>query len=106
MHLVFETYPPLAKADDTFSDTRWKMERQNRFVISEKFSEGTESPKQISKCAGIPLATVYRVVKNTRPLRGLERQEVSGCPRKLNETDRSRLGELVRSGKFRTLTLF
>ena len=71
-----------------------------------KFSEGIESLKEISKCTGIPLATVCRVVKNVRALRGLERQEGSWRPRKLNKTDRSRLGQLVRFEKFKTLTSF
>ena len=65
VHLVFESYHPLAKADDTFSDPRWKTERQNRPIISSFFfffliNEGIESPKGISKCTAIPLASVYR----------------------------------------------
>ena len=58
--------------------------------------------KQISD----PLATVYRGVKNIRAGRGVEQQEGSGRLRKLNETDRSRLGQLVRFEKFKTLTSF
>ena len=79
---------------------------KTRFVLSEEFSGGTESPKEIPKCTGIALATVYRGVKNIRAGRGVEQQEGSGRLRKLNETDRSRLGQLVRFEKFKTLTSF
>ena len=52
------------------------------------------------------LSTVYRVVKNIRSWRGIEQQEGSRRPRKLNETDRRRLGQLVRFEKFKSLTHF
>ena len=106
VHLVFESYLPLAKADGTFGDSQWKVERQNRLVIYKKFSEEIDCPKQISKCTGIPLSTLYRVVKNIRTGRGIGRHGGSGRPRKLNETDRMRLGQLVRFGTFRTLAHF
>ena len=48
----------------------------------------------MSKCTKIPLATMYFVVKNIEAGRGIERQEGNGCLKKLNETNRRRLGQL------------
>ena len=80
------------------------MSYQNRFVILGKFQEGITDPKAISECTGIPRSTVYRVVKNIRSGEGIERKVVTGRPRKFDETDRRRLGQLVRYGKFRSLS--
>ena len=69
---------------------KWNV-KTDLFFSEKKISEGIESSKQISKCTGIPLMTVYRVVKNIPAGKGIERQNGSGRPRKLNETSRRRL---------------
>ena len=80
------------------------MAHQNRVVIHGKFNEGMTNPKDISKSTGIPQSTVYRVVKKIRSGDGIDRKEVEGRPKKFAETDRRRFGQLVRYGKFRSLS--
>ena len=83
------------------------MEPENGFEISGKKKKKEKKRKESVKEFKLrkTLATVYRIVKNIRTGRGIEQEEGSGRPRKLNETDR-RLGQLVCFGKFKTLTHF
>ena len=83
------------------------MEPENGFEISgkkEKKKKRKESVKEFKLRQ--TLATVYRIVKNIRTGRGIEQEEGSGRPRKLNETDRRKLEQLVRLGKCKTTTHF
>ena len=80
------------------------MEPENRFEISGKEKKRKESVKEFKLRK--TLATVYRIVKNIRTGRGIEQEEGSGRPRKLNETDRRKLEQLVRLGKYKTTTHF
>ena len=104
MHLVFESYLPPVKADDNSVTLGGKWKAKTNWLFLRNSLKDLESQKEISKCIGIPLATVYRVMKNLRVGRGIERQEGSGRPRELSETDRRRLGPLVRFGKLKTNT--
>ena len=80
------------------------MKRQNYWLFLKNSLKDIESQKEISKYTGITLATVYRGMKNLRVGRGIERHEGSGRPWKLKETDRRRLGPLVRFRKLKTNT--
>lgn len=83
-----------------------KMQASRRVRILEQFNQGIENPSVISVNTGIPLSTVYRITKNLREGKGIQRQEGSGRPRKLGEVDRRRLGQFVRHGKFKSVAYF
>ena len=80
------------------------MALKNKVVILGKINEGMTNPNDISKSTGIPQYTVYRIVKKLRSGDGIDRKEVEVRPKKFAETDRRRRGQLVRCGKFRSLS--
>ena len=84
------------------------MEPENGFEISGKKKKKEKKRKESVKEFKLrkTLATVYRIVKNIWTGRGIEQEEGSGRPRKLNETDRRKLEQLVRLGKCKTTTHF
>ena len=79
---------------------KWNLKTDLRF--QEKKRKESVKEFKVQKT----LATVYRIVKNIRTGRGIEQEEGSGRPRKLNETDRRKLEQLVRLGKCKTTTHF
>ena len=81
---------------------KWNVKTDLLFPKKKKLSEGIETPKENSECTGIPLPTVYRVVKTAGARKGIEQQK--GPRRKLNETDRRRHGQMGCFGKYKTNT--
>ena len=71
------------------------------FLKKKKISARSESPKEISKCTGISLATLP-CFKNIRAGRGIKRQEGSWRPGTLNERNGQGAAvlDLARFGKF------
>ena len=81
---------------------KWNLKTDLKFQEKKKKKKRKESVKEFKLRK--TLATVYRIVKNIRTGRGIEQEEGSGRPRKLNETDRRKLEQLVRLGKCKTPT--
>ena len=60
------------------------------------YNAGITSAQQLTEQTGCSRATVFRVIKRIRDGESLERKEGSGRQESLAETDRRRLGQLLR----------
>jgi len=76
---------------------------EKRKIILELYNEGIMSSADIFKRASIPLSTVYRVVKNIENGQSVEHQKGAGRPRKLDKSDRIRLGIVASKNRRRSI---
>jgi len=74
---------------------------EKRKIILELYNEGIMSSADIFKRASIPLSTVYRVVKNIENGQSVEHQK--GAGRKLDKSDRIRLGIVASKNRRRSI---
>jgi len=76
---------------------------EKRKIILELYNEGIMSSADISERASIPLFTMYRVVKNIENGQSVEHQIGAGRPRKLDKSDRIRLGIVASKNRRRSI---
>jgi len=76
---------------------------EKRKIILELYNEGITSSADISERASISLSTVYRVVKNIENGQSVEHQKGAGRPRKLDKSDRIRLGIVASKNRRRSI---
>ena len=74
---------------------------EKRKIILELYNEGIMSSADISERASIPLFTMYRVVKNIENGQSVEHQK--GAGRKLDKSDRIRLGSVASKNRRRSI---
>ena len=72
---------------------------EKRRSIFELCSQGIDDVNTLAERTGTPLSTVYRIKKNFTEGKGFEHQKGAGRPRKLDFTDRVRLGILASKRK-------
>ena len=68
---------------------------EKRRLISKLYHDGITDVNILSERADTPVSTVYRVRKKNEEGRGFEHQKRAGRPRKLDFSDRVRLGVLA-----------